>query len=205
MITQQSSSDPESQVVFHVAAMPIEIGQAIRPYAITPESLVRLGLRHDTPTAGLDADRDLIDAALRFDGILAGVYGGAMVLLEAIFERVRLLTAPALPGRLGAVFGWSTPVLAKRYLTGYQPGGIIHRCRIVSGNRMERDGALVVEAFELANLANPEPGDLRLVEERAERYWLGRAPMAFPELIVHGTVVVEAHIDPADGQLSGPG
>jgi hypothetical protein len=33
------------------------------------------------------------------------------------------------------------------------------------------------------------------MEERARRYWLGHEPMAFPELLVHGTVVVRGIVD----------
>jgi hypothetical protein len=188
----------ESQVVFHVAATPIKVGQAIRPYAISPEALARVGLTRELLSAEQIAHRRLIDAALRSNELLAGVYGGSMILLEAVFEQARLRTAPALPSRLGAIFAWSTPDLAKWYRTTYRPGGTIHRCTMVSGQSVERDGALIVEAFEVAGLANPAPGDLRLVEEQALRYWHGQALFDFPELIIHGTVVVEAYIDPRE-------
>ena len=75
---------------------------------------------------------------------------------------------------------------------------MIHRCKVISGRTVKRDGALVVEAYETANLANPDLDALHLVEERAVRYWREQPPFAFPEAFVHGTVVVEAHIDPVD-------
>jgi hypothetical protein len=71
--------------------------------------------------------------------------------------------------------------------------------RLVAGTAEERDGAVVVEAFETADLADPRPRDLRRVEALAVQYWVAQAPMAFPELLVRGHVRVEGLITEKGG------
>ena len=195
---EQAVAGVESRVVYHVGATMIGVGQVIRPYVMGPDTLARQALTRAILLGGPEAARHLPDAAWHVNEIDEGFYSGGMIVLEAVFEWVRLHKAPALPGRLGAVFGWRTPLQARRYRTEYCPGGVIHLCKIMSGHAMERDGALVVEAYEAANLANPRTDALHLVQDHALRYWRGQPPFVFPELIVHGTVVVEAHIDPDD-------
>ena len=124
-----------------------------------------------------------------------GNYRSEMILLEAAFEQARLNTAPSLPSRLDAVFTWANLTLARRFHARYRPAGIVHRCSLTNGTTLERDGALVVEAFEAANLSQPSEHDFQLVEERATRYWQAPSPMALPELLIHGTVVIEAPMD----------
>ena len=114
-----------------------------------------------------------------------------MVFLEAAFERVRTRIASDLPSRFAVIFAWNTLPDAVRYRDAYQPSGVIHCCAMVAGRSVMRDGSLVVNAFEEANLALPRGTDLLQVEERAVRYWQGQAPMALPEVLVQGTVVVE--------------
>jgi hypothetical protein len=121
-----------------------------------------------------------------------------MVLLEAAFEQARMRTAPRLPSRLDAVYTWRNLGLAERFRAEYRPTGVVHRCALVAGTSLERDGALVVEAFEVTDLVAPSDEDLRRVEVRAARYWRGREPMALPELLVHGTVVVESVVGGGD-------
>jgi hypothetical protein len=115
-----------------------------------------------------------------------------MVLLEAIFERVRCHVQPEAPSRLEVVFTWSTRSLAERFCAEYCPGAVIHRCALIEGMAVERDGALVVAAFDAFDQLGPLAGRLRRVEERAEQYWRGQVPMAFPEVLVRGIVRVEA-------------
>jgi hypothetical protein len=115
-----------------------------------------------------------------------------MVLLEAIFERVRRHVQPEAPSRLEVVFAWSTRSVAERFCAEYCPGAVIHRCVLVAGMSVERDGALVVAAFDAFEQPGLLAGRLRRVEERAEQYWRGQEPMAFPEVLVRGIVRVEA-------------
>jgi len=114
-----------------------------------------------------------------------------MVLLEAAFERVRRRIAPDLPSRFEVVFAWRTLSDAIRFRDVYQPSGVIHCCAMVTGRNVERDGALIVEAFEAADLAQLQVTHLSEMEECAVRYWRGRTPMAHPEVLMDGTVVVE--------------
>jgi hypothetical protein len=122
-----------------------------------------------------------------------------MILLEALFERVRLAVAPRSSSRLNAIFAWRSLGLARRYRADYQPDGVVLRCILDTGTVEERDGAVVVEAFEIANLADPSPRDLRQVEGLAMRYWVAQAPMTFPELLIRGRVRVEGVITEEGG------
>jgi hypothetical protein len=188
--------------LFHVAAHALPAGEAVRPYTIGWEYSDLLQLAKQALGAGPDATA----------GLLAGEawgyvrrYGGdraAMVLMEAAFERARLLTAPRLPSRLHSVYAWGSLALAERFRAGYRSAGVIHRCALVAGTIVERDAALVVAAFESADLAEASVEDLRRVEEFAIQYWQGSAPMAWPEVLVNGTVVVEAVVDPTDAARS---
>jgi hypothetical protein len=184
--------------LYHVAARPIPAGQALRPYAIARRHPELFRLTDEALAAGPDALRRLLAdeawTALRQQGD----HQAEMALLEAVFERTRVELAPRLPSRLEAVYLWGSLALARRYRTAYNPNGTIHRCVFVAGASVERDGALVVEAYESADLTEPSEADLRAVAERAHRYWSAEtAPMSLPELLVRGTVVVEA-IEDAD-------
>src|SRR5829696_1238647 len=79
------------------------------------------------------------------------------------------------------------------------PGGVVLRCVLDAGTAEEHDGAVVVEAFETADLTDPRPRDLQRVAVLAERYWVARAPMAFPELLVRGRVRVAGVITDEGG------
>ena len=184
--------------LFHVADRALPAGQALRPYAVAREypALVRLAQR--AVGDGPGAVRDLLAGEAWGRLVRQGGHRAEMVLLEAAFERARVRTAPDLPSRLDAVYAWGSLALAERFRAAYRPDGVVHRCALVVGTTVERDGALVVGAFEAADLANPSPEDLRRVEERAVRYWQAREPMALPELLVRGTVVVDAVVGAGD-------
>ena len=183
--------------LFHVAARAIPAGRTLRPYAVARPYPALLRLADHALGAGPDAVRRLLasEAWERRLGQGGGAYRAEMLLLEAIFERARLRAAPRRPSRLGAVFAWGSLALAARYRAAYRPDGVIHRCALVAGTTVERDAALVVEAFEVADLANPSEVDLQRVAERAVRYWRAEAPLALPEVLVRGTVVVEAAVE----------
>lgn len=180
--------------LYHIAANPIPVGKVLLPYAVGRERAAVLQLAASALWEGSDALARLLagEAWQRLRG--EDGYVAEMVLLEALFERVRVALVPRSPSRLGAVFAWESLDLARRYRTEYQPGGVILRCVLAAGTAEEHDGAILVEAFETADLADPRPQDLRRVEGLAVRYWAGRAPMAFPELLVRGRVRVEGVI-----------
>ena len=196
-----AEDDPEPEPdrpagsLFHVAAGPIPAGEVLKPYAVAREYAALVRLAGAALAGGPAAVRRLL-AGEAWGGLLRqGDYRAEMVLLEAIFERARLGAAPALPSRLEAVYVWSSLALARRYRAKYRPRGVIHRCALVEGTTVERDGALVVAAFEAADLARPSAADLQRVMERAERYWRADEPMDFPELLVRGAVAVAAVVE----------
>ncbi len=188
---QASSEQGESPVpLYHVAAWPLPVGNVLLPYAVGRARATVLQQAIRALGEGSDALALLLASDawehLRGDGALTA----EMVLLEALFERVRVALVPRSLSRLGAVFTWESLDLARRYRTEFQPDGVILRCVLAAGTAEERDGAVVVEAFETADLADPRPRDLRRVERLAARYWAAQAPMAFPELLVRGRVRV---------------
>ena len=191
-------------VLFHVAVPALAIGHVLSPYAFAQRSLDLLQQADRAlEVGGGDAVAELVAGAAWTRLQDSGGYPVEMILLEAVFERVRRQATPDLPSRFGAVFAWRTLALANRYQVAYHPTGVIHSCRLVAGRRVERDGALLVEVFEHADLKHPQGADLRWVEEQAQRYWRGQHPMTFPEVLVHGTVVVEGivevSVDPQGG------
>ncbi|MGH2614985.1 MAG: hypothetical protein ACRDJC_07085 [Thermomicrobiales bacterium] len=181
-------------MLFHVATGVLPVGHVLHPYAIAREHRALISLADHAASVGPGAMRDFLAGAEWRDLLQQRDHRAEMVLLEALFERARVRVAPRLPSRLDAVFAWRTLAVARRYRAEYHPSGVIHRCSLAAGTAIERDGALVVAAFEAADLARPSARDLRLVDERAERYWLAQAPMALPETLVHGSVVIEAVI-----------
>ena len=187
----------KATALFHVAARPIPSGLPLRPYAVAQRYPALLRSAGEALGAGPGAVRRLLagEAWGRLGRQGAGDYRAEMVLLEAIFERARVEAAPLLPSRLEAVYAWGSLALAERYRAAYRPDGVIHRCALVAGTTVELDAALVVEAFEVADLANPSDADPQRVAERAVRYWRVQAPLALPEVLVRGTVVVEAVVD----------
>ncbi len=182
----------ESPSLFHVATQALPTGQVLRSYAVASEYPHLVRLAELKIGAGQAAIQRLLASEEWVGLVRLGGYRSEMVLLEAAFERARVKTAPHLPSRLDAVYVWSSLALAQRFQAKYRPSGIIHRCALVDGTTLERDGALVVEAYEAANLTHPSEHDFRLVEERATRYWHAQTPMTLPELLVHGTVIVES-------------
>lgn len=170
----------------------------MRPYGIAWEYPALIQLAGQALEADPDAVRRLLggeawDHLRRHGGDRA-----KMVLMEAAFERARLLTAPQLPSRLDAVYAWGSLALAERFRAGYRTAGVIHRCTLVAGTVVVRDAALVVAAFETPNLADASTDTLSQVEQLAVRYWRASAPMAWPEVLVHGTVVAEAVMEAED-------
>ncbi len=182
-------------MLFHVANRRLPAGETVRPYSIAREYADLLQLVGQALDAGPDALQTLVASAVWDQVQRHGGDRAAMILMEATFERVRLRTAPQLPSRLDAVYAWRGLDLAERFRAGYRPAGVIHRCALVSGTAVERDAALVVAAFETTDLRVASAEALQRVEEIATRYWQGSAPMAWPEVLVAGTVAVEAVVN----------
>ena len=135
--------------LFHVAGGPIEPGQAIRPYALGP------GLRDalDLVRRALDEDAGARSALLTARGRLRQRFRSdpemQLVVIEAVFERVRAELAPSLSSRFESAFFWPTVELAERFRARYRPAGVIHRCagrgrsdlaRCVGGGGRRRPG-----------------------------------------------------------------
>jgi hypothetical protein len=182
-------------LLFHVAGCALTAGSILRPYAVAHDDPAIVRLAQDALDDGPDAVQRLFasDSWSRLLG--QGGHRAEMVLLEAAFERVRVRTAPRSPSRLDAVYAWGTRDLAERFRAKYRPAGVIHRCVLVDGTTSERDGALIVAAFEATNLAAPSGKDLQQLEAQATRYWRAQSPMEMPELLVHGTVVIESVVE----------
>jgi hypothetical protein len=178
---------------FHVGAGRIEPGAALHPYELVathaePFTLVRRALDRDpSARAALLTRTGRLRHRFRADPEMQ------LVILEAIFERVRARHAPTLSGRLDAVFLWPTLDLARDFRARFRPNGTIHRCRIVDGKPLTRDASLVVVGVDLAAVLDDEA---RRVEQHAVRYWSSDTPIAYPEVLVHGTVVVVEAISP---------
>ena len=183
--TQPDAAAP----LFHVSAQALAVGQRLRSYTISTDYAALIRLAGEALNGGPEAIRRLLtsDAFARLHG--QGGYQVEMVHLEAVFERVRARNAPQLPSRLEAVYVWRTLALARQFRAAYRPDGIIHRCALVTGTAIERDGALVAAGIDLTR---PLVEELAQVERRAARYWRAREPMLLPEMLVRGTVVVEA-------------
>jgi hypothetical protein len=178
-------------VLFHVTDRTLPKGTVLRPYAIAQDNRDPLDQAVQVIDEGSEAVATLLAGATGSRLISSGESQAGMLFLEAAFERVRLRIAPDLPSRLGVVFAWNTLADAVHYRDAYQRFGVVHRCAMVAGRSVERDGSLVVDAFEEANLAQPQLADLPRAEERAIRYWRGQVPKAHPEVLVEGTMLVE--------------
>jgi hypothetical protein len=185
-------------VLYHVSGTALPAGHVLQQYALARDCHEPLARISQARQSGLRAVVDLIASDVWHSLPNCGPYPRPMMLLEAVFEWMRVQSAPALPSRLAAVFAWETLALANRYRAAYRPGGVIHRGQLVSGRSATHDAALIVGAFEAADLITPTMRDVQLVEERAARYWRGLAPMALPEVLVHGDLVVESVIDPGE-------
>jgi hypothetical protein len=198
---REGMASQRAVLLFHVGAHPIPVGQILRPYALAREHHSLLRQSWSALADGFEAVEHLLDGVLRNVPSTPGRYRPEMVLLEAIFERVRRNVRPEAPSRLEVVFTWGTRSVAERFCAEYYPGAVIHRCTLVEGMAVERGGALVVAAFEAFDQPGPLAGRLRGVEERAEQYWRAQEPMGFPELLVRGIVRVDA-VDVAGKQSS---
>ncbi len=188
----------ESSLLFHVANHALAVGEAVRPYGIAREYPTLLQFAGQALEAGPAAVQRLLSGEAWNHLRRHGGNRAEMVLMEAAFERARLLTAPQLPSRLDAVYAWGSLALAQQFRAGYRPAGVIHRCTLIAGTAVERDAALVVNAFETPSLADASADALLQVEELAVRYWRASAPMAWPELLIHGTVVVKEVVEAED-------
>ena len=186
--------------LFHVGAHPVPVGQVLRPYGLACEQQTLLRQCERALVDGADEIEHLLEGVRRDVPSTPGRYRLEMVLLEAIFERVRRHVQPEAPSRLEVVFTWRTRSVAERFCAEYCPGAVIHRCTLVAGMTAERDGALVVAAFDAFDQPGPLAGRLNRLEERAEQYWRAQEPMAFPEVLVRGIVRVES-VDVASEQF----
>ena len=173
--------------LFHVSASPIAPGQAIRPYVLKAELRDAL----DLVRRALDGDAGARSALLTARGYLRRRFRSdpdtQMVLMETVFERVRVELAPTLPGRFESAFCWPTRELAQWFHDRYRPTGVIHRCVLTEGDQVARDSSFVVGGV---NLSARLDDALRPVEQRATRYWMTDEPLAYPEVLVRGRVIV---------------
>lgn len=202
METDQPECGDVRYRIFHVARAPLAAGVTLRPYALGRDCREAAMELTRTRADGLDAVAGLIESHGWPGCKSAGRYPDPLIVLEAAFEWVRTEVAPELPSRLDAVFAWQTETLAREFRDTYQPGGTIHRCRVVAGRQVTRDGALVVAAYESTGLAEPSVHDLLCLERHAACYWRPEAVLRYPEVLVQGTVVVDAIVD-KDGTESG--
>lgn len=190
---RQSSADREDwRPVFHVSPHPLPAGCVLRPYAIAVSSRAQLHSAVHARASGMETVVRLVRSDQWRGAGSNERYAVQMVVLEAAFEWVRLRVAPSLPSRLATVFAWDTIVQARSFRDTYLAEGVIHSCSMLAGRRIRRDGALVVEAYGAADLAYPSLEDLLRLEELAARYWREGDPLQLPEVLVQGTVVVDA-------------
>jgi hypothetical protein len=187
----QADHAPQVVTLFHVSSRPIGAGQHLRPYHMRRRYGSLLVAANDALTRGADAAARLLASAEWVRLAARREYIPEFVLLETVFERSRAEIAPMLPSRLDAVFGWRTLELARQFRLRYRPDGAIYRCIAQGDAATERDGALVAAGI---NLALPLADELRAVAERATRYWRGEEPMAMPEVLVAGALIVQEQI-----------
>ena len=119
--------------LYHVTAHPIPVGRVLLPYAVGREYATVLRLAGSALQDGSKALALLLagDAWERLRG--EGGCVAEMILLEALFEQVRIAVMPQSPGRLGAVFAWGSLGLAHWYRAEYRPGGVVLRCVLDAG------------------------------------------------------------------------
>ena len=173
--------------LFHVGRGPIAPGQQLRPYELATKMAGTLDLVRRALVGEAPARSELLTA----DGHLRRQFSSnpevGLVILEAIFERVRAEIAPGLPSRLESVFLWPTTELAFDFRRRFLPNGTVHRCRIETGTPLPRDATFVVAGVKLSAVLDQEA---RNVEQRARSYWTTSEEIAYPEVLVRGTVVV---------------
>jgi hypothetical protein len=112
------------------------------------------------------------------------------VLLEALFERVRERVAPDRPSRLACAFAWLNIEWARWFRDTYILDGHLYRCSWQDGTILVRDAAWLIDN----DLSGPTDEVVRRIEPRAEQYWLGDDPAQIPEVLIHGTAVVDEAI-----------
>ena len=119
-----------------------------------------------------------------------------MVVLESIFENERQLINPEFSSRLDSIFAWPTIEVARRFKKDYIPDGVIHRCIVKNGNAIEMCGDLLPPGIDLSNLNERIfSRQLEATSLRAKTYWKQLNKAILPELLIDGTVLVEAIID----------
>jgi hypothetical protein len=118
-----------------------------------------------------------------------------MIVLEAVFEGVRLEKYPHIPSRQDATFVWPSIDLAREFRARYIPDGHMHLCEILNGTATLRDGALLPPGIDI-HIASIEElqTEFAHTRARAERYWRGGDSMAMPELMVNGQVRIVSAI-----------
>ena len=188
--------------VFRVDRSPMPPGTLVNPYYMA--SHLRLideaRLAVDSGAPGLlDYLRTarIADANSQPEELPASDRLRMMIVLEAVFESVRLDICPHIPSRHEATFVWSSVDLAKRFRAEYLPTGQIHSCEISNGTATLRDGALLPPGINI-RLSTVEELQIELARTtaRAEQYWRGEQPMTTPELMVKGQVrIVSAMAD----------
>jgi hypothetical protein len=159
--------------LFHVGEEEIEAGQALRQYAL-PDDLVDAAGLVGRMLAG---DGQARAALMTDEGCLRQLFASdprmQLVLIEAVFERVRAGVALSMLSRFETVFVWPTVELAQAFRARYRPRGVIHRCSLVDGDVLMRDASLVAVPVDLSAVLDNE---IRAIEARATatpRYWSG--------------------------------
>lgn len=187
--------------VFHVGHRPLAPGTMLRPYYMGKlagriseiQAVLAQGpsesLKFLSTTTWPAAEQLGLESDYPSDVIKM------MAVLEAIFEDARRRFAPAMPSRLASTFAWPTLAAAERFKAAYLPAGALHRCRVVAGPVIERDGGLLPPGIDLQAGSVSGPAfqkELKATRRRAEAYWRGHQPREFPELLIAGSVMTVA-------------
>jgi hypothetical protein len=178
--------------LYHVSEAPLDERLVLAKYDFGKREGQRLGLMRAALQAGPESVRALLftDRWLKAAG--DDTIKATNVLLELILELARLRVAPHLPSRWECVFALRSVEDARAYRQTYRPTAHIYRCELASGDLLTFDMQLASRGIDLAA---PIADELRRLEERAGFYWRQVGPMAAPELLTTGTVVVRGVVD----------
>ncbi len=179
--------------LFHVGDGVIAPGRELRKYRLAEDKRDVLELVHLALDGNLEARTTLLTGTGRLRRRFRSDPTMQLVLIEAIFERVRLRVAPGLPSRFDSVFLWPTLRLAQDFRERYRSHGLIHRCVLVEGDPLSRDASFVAAGMDLSV---PVDDEVRKIEQRAVEYWRADAHISYPEVLVQGIVVVTEVLAP---------